>query len=1291
MKGCTLLLCGFSQLLVELLRISQTIFLQKLVQNFSDPDFGKDNSAYYWAAALSACLVLGWALLHQTFLVLEKTGTRLKTACIGMIYKKVLRLSNHSLSKVTSGHIVTLISSDVHKVQEGFKFSNYLWISPIQLMVAVVILWREIGPYCLAGIGVLVITIPIQIWFGKFFAHMRCLSKRPKWFLIYFCQCYKFLLRSKTVAKTDQRVNIMNEVITSMQVTKMYTWEDSFAQMVNEVRKDESNRIMKTALARSINNTMFSVSPYLVSFATFALIYKYGDGITLSIVFLVLPLFFAIRLGVVLFFPLSIQMLTEAYVSCKRIQAFLLEDEQTQDKSLTTKQSYTILPSRNEPLLHFQNVTASWNNDLEDVIFDLSFKADSENSLVMVVGPVGSGKSSVLTAAMNEINIKKGNVTRNGTIGYAAQQAWIFSGTIRSNILFGQAFDKERYERTITACALTQDIKSFAKGDLTLVGERGVSLSGGQKARVSLARAVYANADIYLLDDPLSAVDTKVGKYIFEKCINGLLRKKIVVLATHQIQYLKYATDIVCLKKDSTTITGSLQELSKNGVNLISILHEESHEKEWEHDSAIETEDHIEYMHVDRNEIGLSKVITDIGQTNKGLHGSLESLNSFDVDSGKNEEVEEDEEEESRKRGSISAKLYLQYFLKGVGWLATLALVLSLIAGQVMLTLTDYYLAEWANGEEQRNKNVTITAKFYVESDPHINVYIFASLVAVSFLMNFFRTTYLYAILVRCSRQLHNLMFKAVLKAPMYFFNTNPVGQILNRFSRDVYFMDDELPWTFFDLAYLSLLTLAIIILNCISVPYLTVLVIPLMIIFFYARRYYMKSSRELRRLEAVSRSPLYTHISATLAGITTIRSFDIQDKVVQEFYTCQDYQTGAGFMFLSGSRWFSQRLDLLTVLFSICSIFAPIIAASYIDIDTGLVAVSLSYILLLCGVFQWTVRQSAEVDNMMTSVERVFEYTKLEPEPDNGTNKGLRETWPEKGSITSEGASFSYHTSLPCVLKKMDFCIRPMEKIGIVGRTGAGKSSLLSMLFCMGHLSGTVRIDGYPISDLKLKDLRKTISIIPQDPVMFSGSLRRNLDPFNEYADADIWQAIAEVQLKEHVMELPGKLESEITEAGSNLSVGERQLLCLARALLKKNKILVVDEATANVDMETDALIQQTIRKKFKECTVLTVAHRLNTVMDSDRVMVMEDGSVLEFDEPYQLLQNSTGSFRKLVDQAGINEANRLETLAKEANQLRYRSESRRHDDSYLGSLIEREFEQRAQNWEISLFKSSI
>ncbi|XP_057311415.1 ATP-binding cassette sub-family C member 4-like isoform X1 [Hydractinia symbiolongicarpus] len=1246
MRGCTILLCGFLQLICALLKVCETVFLQQLVRNFSHSDFGKDNSVYFWAGSLSACLVVCWSLHHQSFLALEKTGTRLKTACIGMIYKKVLRLSNHSLAKITSGHIVTLISSDVHKVQEAFKFSNFLWISPILLIVGVVILWREIGPSCLAGIGVLIITVPIQMWFGKFFAYMR----------------------SKTVAKTDQRVNIMNEVISSMQVTKMYTWEDSFAEMVNKVRRDESNRVLKTAIARSLNNTMFSVSPYLVSLATFSLFYIYGSGITLAKVFLVLSIFFTIRLSVVLFFPMGIQTLTEAYVSCKRIQAFLLEKEQTQIKSTTATQTYPETPSKTKALIHFENVTAAWNNDLEDVICDLSFKADSKNCLVMIVGPVGAGKSSILMAAMNELHVKKGNIVKNGSIGYAAQQSWIFSGTLRSNILFGQVFDKKRYEKTITACALKQDLESFAKGDLTLVGERGVSLSGGQKARISLARAVYADADIYLLDDPLSAVDTKVGKHIFEKCIKGLLRNKVVILATHQIQYLEHATDIVCLKEDSSTVAGSLHELSQKGVNLISILHPESQEKRWDHDSAIETEDPMQYEHIGGQKDALSGITLDIGEKNKGLQGSVQSLNSFHM----NYEIEEEtEEEENRNRGAIPAKLYWQYFIQGVGWIATLALILSLVAGQVMLTLTDYYLAEWASGEEQRNGNVTITAKFYVKSDPDINVYVFASLVAACVLMVFFRTTYFYATLVKCSRKLHNLMFKAVLKTPIYFFDTNPVGQILNRFSRDVYFMDDELPWTFFDFASLSLLTLAIIILNCISVPYLTVLVIPLMIIFFYARRYYMKSSRELRRLEAVSRSPLYTHISATLAGITTVRSFDIQEKILHEFYACQDYQTGAWFMFLSGSRWFSQRLDLLTVVFSICSTFAPIVAAPYIDIDAGLAAVSLSYILMLCGMFQWSVRQSAEVDNLMTSVERVFEYTKLEPEPDNGTSKDLRKTWPEYGLITGEGASFAYHSSLPYVLKKLYFCIRPMEKVGIVGRTGAGKSSFLSMLFRMGNITGTVRIDGYPISDLKLKDLRKTLSIIPQDPIMFSGSLRKNLDPFNEYTDADVWEAIEEVQLKESVMELPGKLQTEITEAGSNLSVGERQLLCLARALLKKNKIIVIDEATANVDMETDALIQQTIREKFKECTVLTVAHRLNTVMDSDRVMVMEGGKIVEFDEPYELLQNRTGYFRKLVDQAGRNEASRLEILAEEAKQLRHLMILQQQDVAYPGSHI--------------------
>jgi len=916
-------------------------------------------------------------------------------------------------------------------------------------------------------------------------------------------------------------------------------------------------------------------------------------------------------------------------------------------------------------MVKFTDVCADWDNISHHPLLNtLSFTVNSKKPLLIIVGPVGSGKTSILMTVMKELKLLSGDITTSGTTAYVSQEAWIFSGSVKQNILFGQPYDKDTYQQVIAACCLTMDLQSFEKGDKTLVGERGVSLSGGQKARISLARAVYQNADIYLLDDPLSAVDAKTGKHLFEHCIRGLLEKKLVLLVTHQIQYLEHANDIICLQENGHTMRGSLHDLSRHGVDIVNILRQESHEKQWDQDSAIDTSDNLDTTNQSLAKFSIS-FSKDLHKARTNSEMSCTSLDNLVRETA--------EEDEYIEQGAIPLKSYVKYFTQGVGWIMFSLLITSQFVAQVTLTFTDYWMGRWAEAETQRTSNLTITSNMYFLTNPDYNIYIFAALVTLAAFFSFFRAMYFFYVLVKCSRQLHNTMFKAVLNAPLYFFDTNPVGQILNRFSRDIYSMDDELPWSFFDFVQFGLLSLAIIIINCISVPYLAVLVLPLLIIFVLARQSYMRTSRQLKRLEAVSRSPLYTHISSTLAGMTTIRSFDLQKKILTEFYACIDYQTEAWITFLTASRWFGQRLDLVAVFFSICAIYAPVLIATYsADVNTSLIGVSLTYALQLCGLFQWCIRQSAEVDNMMTSVERVFEYSEIESEPDNGDNKDLRKTWPEYGLITAEACSFSYHESLPYVLKKLSFCIKPREKVGIVGRTGAGKSSLISMMLRLGNMTGTIRIDGYDISMLTLKELRRNVSVIPQDPVLFSGTLRKNLDPFNEYKDGDIWEALEEVQMKDTVMDFTSKLNNEITESGSNLSVGERQLLCLARALLRQNKILMIDEATANVDTETDVLIQRTLREKFKDCTVLTIAHRLNTIMDSDRVMVIESGRIVEFDEPIELLQNASGYFRKLVDQAGRNEANRLKSLAEEAKQLRKLSDMQQ-ELSYPGCQIQK------------------
>eukprot|EP00058_Branchiostoma_floridae_P004550 XP_002590038.1 hypothetical protein BRAFLDRAFT_81656 [Branchiostoma floridae] len=537
-----------------------------------------------------------------------------------------------------------------------------------------------------------------------------------------------------------------------------------------------------------------------------------------------------------------------------------------------------------------------------------------------------------------------------------------------------------------------------------------------------------------------------------------------------------------------------------------------------------------------------------------------------------------------------------------------------------------------------------------ISPDPpnmHFYIYIFTGLTAVALLLSLVKTWHLFYITVQSSKNLHNDMFNAIIRAPIRFFDTNPVGRILNRFSKDIGQLDDMFPWTFTDFIEGFLAIFGIIVLAGIINPWVFIPTVPLLLLFIYIRKYYLSTSRDIKRLEGTTRSPVFSHLSATLQGLWTIRAFGAQESFQQEFDAHQDLHSEAWFLFLAGSRWMSVRIDFLASLFvtavTVCSV--PASQA----LDGGLVGLSVTYAIMVTGFFQWVVRQSAEVENLMTSAERVVTYTKLEPEAPLTTGTKPPRDWPQCGGIELEAASFSYSEDGPDVLKKLCAVIRPQEKIGIVGRTGAGKSSLMQMLFRMAEPRGTVRIDGVDVTAIGLHDLRKKISVIPQDPVLFSGSLRRNLDPFNDFTDLQLWSAIEEVQLKQAVNELQGKLESEMAESGTNFSVGQRQLVCLARALLRRNRILIIDEATANVDPRTDQLIQETIREKFKNCTVLTIAHRLNTVIDSDRIMVLQEGRVQELGESHALLQDRDGVFTAMVDQSGKTLAAELREAARQ------------------------------------------
>ncbi|XP_075056002.1 ATP-binding cassette sub-family C member 4 isoform X1 [Mixophyes fleayi] len=1201
---------GFFTFIEESVKVIQPIFLGNVIGYFEMDDSSEATkaNAYINAAALSVCTLLLAVLHHIYFYHVLRAGMKLRVAMCHMIYKKALRLSNTAMGKTTTGQIVNLLSNDVNKFDQVTIFLHFIWAGPLQAIAVTVLLWIEIGPSCLAGIAVLFILMPLQTCLGKFFTS----------------------LRGKTAAFTDTRIRTMNEVISGMRIIKMYAWEQSFTELVNDIRKKEISKVLRSSYLRGMNLASFFVASKIIVFVTFTTYVLLGNVISASRVFVAVSLYSAVRLTVTLFFPSAIERVSEAKVSIRRIKNFLLLDEISKPAIDQSEEKEDNL------LVQIQDLTCYWDMALEMPTLQNISCSVRPGELLAVIGPVGAGKSSLLSAVLGELPKDKGFVDVRGRIGYVSQQPWVFSGTVRSNILFGKEYVQEKYEKVLRVCALKKDLLQLDDGDLTMIGDRGVTLSGGQKARVNLARAVYQDADIYLLDDPLSAVDAEVGRHLFEKCICQSLRKKLCILVTHQLQYLSAAKQILILKEGQMVGKGTFSELLQSGVDFASLLKSGDDEQSSNQDGQL---------------IKSSRIRTFSQSSVWSQDSSLQSHKEGATDSLPTEPVLTAIQEESRSEGTVGFKVYKKYFLSGSSYIMLFVLFLLNIFAQVAYVLQDWWLSYWATEQEKLNvtsgSNINGTKAEQLDLNLYLGVY--AGLTVATIIFGILRSLLVFQVLVSAAQSLHNQMFQSLLRAPVLFFDRNPIGRILNRFSKDIGHLDDLLPFTFLDFMQVFLQILGVIAVAVAVIPWILIPLLPLVIIFFFLRRYFLETSRDIKRLESTTRSPVFSHLSSSLQGLWTIRAFKAEQRFQHLFDAQQDLHSEAWFLFLTTSRWLAVRLDAICALFVIAIAFGSIILSK--SLDAGQVGLALSYAITIMGSFQWGVRQSAEVENLMISVERVMEYTQLEKEAEWESKKRPPADWPSKGMIAFENVNFGYSLDGPLVLRHLTALIRPKEKIGIVGRTGAGKSSLIAALFRLAEPEGKIWIDRLLTSELGLHDLRKKMSIIPQEPVLFTGTMRKNLDPFDEHSDEELWDVLGEVQLKDAIEELPGKIETQLAESGSNFSVGQRQLVCLARAILRKNRILIIDEATANVDPRTDELIQKTIREKFADCTVLTIAHRLNTIIDSDKIMVLDSGRVKEYDEPYNLLQNKESLFFKMVQQVGRAEASALTHTAKQVS----------------------------------------
>eukprot|EP00026_Physarum_polycephalum_P000616 Phypoly_transcript_00617.p1 GENE.Phypoly_transcript_00617~~Phypoly_transcript_00617.p1 ORF type:complete len:1440 (+),score=150.89 Phypoly_transcript_00617:1-4320(+) len=1150
-------LSGIGKLIQDAGIVASPIILNKLIQFFEPWDL-PFYYGLYWTLILFVSFIVQSIAGNLSLFATTRTGNQIQSAITAIVYRKTMHINSTAKDEFSSGEILNYQSVDANIVALAIPQLHMIWSVPLQLAVVTYLLWYYMGLSMLAAIGVLVVIAPINIW--------------VTWKMSGF--------QKSIMMFRDSRVRLMNELISGIRLVKFFNWETYFFKRVNDVRNSELGEHYKYAYARAILSFFFMGSGIMLTMALFAMYSLVGNVLDAEVAFTILALINVVRLSFNLL-PMSVISLVEAKESLKRIQRFLLaEDMDYKGIGDPIDEDVTVQVVGG----FFQWKKDSTTPTLQNINLNIN-----RGELVAVVGPVGSGKSSLIAALLGEIHKVGGEVRVDRSVAYVPQQPWIQNASLRANILFGKRFDAKLYQNCVACCELTQDIDMLQSGDATEIGEKGINLSGGQKQRVSLARALYQNASVYLLDAPLSAVDAHVGNAIFDNMIKGALRKKTRIFVTHQLDLLPRVDRIIVMENGSIVQMGTYEELMNTGTNFAEFVMKLSQETKAETKTKP----------------------TPVTSAPKKIQNADRSEGKIIVAEGK-------------QQGAVMWRVYLQ-FAKYMGIFATIFFIFVAFGESSTLFASLWWASRWTNAATLSNTDYFLMVFLILE---------FASLV-FSFIKGF--TVYTSAL--RAARKLHTAMVEKVLQSPLSFFDTTPVGRILNRVAKDTASVDAILPLTINTAVGTIFRLLGMLGIISLVTPQFLVPLVPISYLFFFLQKYCLSTTREVHRLDAVSKSPIYAQFSETLNGISTIRAFSVAQEFVYDNERKIDRNSRALFAVNAIARWFTFRMELICNLIVIVSTLACVLLRD--NISPSLAGLSISTALSLTQTLFHFIKSTTDVETNVVSVERVMEYADLPIEkPYLVAEASVPPEWPNEGTIEFNNLSLRYRAGLEPVLSGVTMTLKPREKIGIVGRTGAGKSSLfLALLRLVEAESGFIFIDGENIATVNLSTLRSRLAIIPQDPTLFTGTVRSNLDPADAYSDSRIWSALESVHMKEAIEQFPEGIHSSVVENGGNFSVGQRQLLCLGRALLRNSKILLMDEATASVDMETDELIQQTIQSACKNMTVLTIAHRINTVLHSDRILVMDHGRVAELDTPKNLSANEDSLFYSLLQESRLGD----------------------------------------------------
>ncbi|XP_039392196.1 ATP-binding cassette sub-family C member 8 isoform X2 [Mauremys reevesii] len=1211
-------------------------------------------NAYVLAVLLFFALLLQRTILQASYYVAIETGINLRGAIQTKIYNKIMQLSssNMSMGEMTAGQICNLVAIDTNQLMWFFFLCPNLWAMPVQIIVGVLLLYYLLGISALIGAVVIIVLAPVQ----------------------YFVATKLSQAQRSTLEYSNERLKKTNEMLRGIKLLKLYAWEHIFHSSVEETRQKEMTSLKAFALYTSISifmNAAIPIAAVLTTFVVHAHLTGNAD-FSPSVAFASLSLF---HILVTPLFLLSsvVRSTVKALVSVQKLSEFLSSEEigEEHDKcseprSADNHSKYQVVPlkvvNRKRPAREDWNNYSShmrrpvnitegddfcvkitngfftWTSEGSATLSNIDIRIP-QGQLTMIVGQVGCGKSSLLLATLGEMQKTSGNVFWNspeketavdtevrkrGSVAYASQKPWLLNATVEENIIFESPFNKQRYKAVIDACSLQPDIDILPHGDQTQIGERGINLSGGQRQRISVARALYQQTNVVFLDDPFSALDIHLSDHLMQEGILKMLRedKRTIILVTHKLQYLPHADWIIAMKDGTIQREGTLKDIQKSESELFehwkTLMNRQ--DQELEKETIIERKTVLERKNLRRTRYSREALLKD---------------------------DEEDEEEitESDDDDNLSSVLHQRAkmpwracgkYLSSAGILLLPLLVLSQLLKHTVMVAIDYWLAKWTSDvisakSDLVQKNCSVCQEYNHSRYSRV----FSILCCLGIILCLVTSIAVEWTGLKVAKKLHYCLLNKIILAPMRFFETTPLGSILNRFSADCNTIDQHIPATLECLSRSTLLCVSALAVISYVTPMFLIALLPLAIICYFIQKYFRVASRDLQQLDDSTQLPLLCHFSETVEGLTTIRAFRYEGRFRQKLLEYTDSNNIASLFLTAANRWLEVRMEYIGACVVLIAAVTSITKSLYNQLSSGLVGLGLTYALMVSNYLNWMVRNLADMEIQLGAVKRINGLLKTEAENYEGllSPSQIPQNWPDRGEIQIQNLSVRYDSNLKPVLKHVSAHISPGQKIGICGRTGSGKSSFSLAFFRMvDTFEGRIIIDGIDIAKLPLQTLRSRLSIILQDPILFSGTIRFNLDPEKKCTDSMLWEALEIAQLKHVVKALPGGLDAIVTEGGENFSQGQRQLFCLARAFVRKTSIFIMDEATASIDMATENILQKVVMTAFADRTVVTIAHRVHTILNADLVIVMKRGVILEYDKPEVLLEQEDSVFASFV-----------------------------------------------------------